>query len=92
MLLLCRRRQQQEMYNHFNHRAGNRYKSNSRVGRNNRKVKNIPNNKIGRSQKRRIGSIRSNRRSIHRRINLSQRFNSRGGHNNSCKNLTGTKC
>ena len=64
----------------------------NKTGLDNRKVKNIPNNKIGRSHKRRIGSIRSNRRSIRRRVNLSQRFNSRGGHNNSRKNPIGTRC
>ena len=64
----------------------------NKTGLDNRKVKNIPNNKIGRSHKRRIGSIRSNRRSIRRRVNLSHRFNSRGGHNNSRKNPIGTRC
>ena len=63
-----------------------------------RKVRIITHNKTGCSHKhslnhkRRIGSIRSNRRSIRRRVNLSHRFNSRGGHNNRRKNPTGTKC
>ncbi len=77
------------------HRQSRQWNTNRHIRR---KVRIIPHNKTGRSHnhnrshKRRIGSIRSNRRSIRRRVNLSQRFNSRGGHNNNRKNPTGTKC
>ena len=64
MPLLLQNMQQQKMHNHFNHRVGNRYKSNSRSGRNNnRKAETIPNIKTGRSRKRslsnRIGHLNS---------------------------------